>query len=95
MAKPCTGWGGGVTSQHVLDLPEAHQHYCNEHDPERHGAQEGTQRGEPEPSSAPCAGVASGAEPPTQDGEGSSGPPGSSARLKMPVAGVEQLFILP
>lgn len=60
MAKPGVGWG--VPSQHMLDLPEAHQHYCNEHDPERHGAQEGMQRGEPKPSSVPCTGVASGAE---------------------------------
>ena len=63
MAKLCLEWGG-ILSQHVLDLPEAHQHYCNEHDPERRGARDSTQRGEPEPSSAPCAGGSSSTEAP-------------------------------
>lgn len=83
---------GGVFSQHVLDLPEAHQHYCHEHDLER-----GTAHSEGSLSLAqhPALGRPAALSPRTQEGESSSGPPGSSTCLKMPVTGVERLFILP
>lgn len=89
MAKPCLGWG--VLSQPVLDLPGAHQHYCNEHDPERCGApgREGSLGPAPHPALGGLAVLS------PRRWESSSGALGSSTPPKMPVTDVEQLFILP